>query len=230
MKKLKFAPVLLLLTALLAFSPADVCESYFATKVGTKWEQTSYDSKNKVSGRSVGEVIAVDAENDGFKTTMMIEAFDQKDNSMNKGEVVMECKGDKFYINVSDMLTKGMAGIEGAEVEMDNVMLEFPSHPVAGQTLPDMTSTITVKLNGTPIMTMSVKTTNRKIEGFETITTTAGTFDCVKYSSDITATSIMTGKSRSVMWMAKNVGSVKSETYDDKGKLTGSQVLTKFEE
>ena len=74
-----------------------------------------------------------------------------------------------------------------------------------------------------------MKTTNRKVEGTETITTPAGTYNCVKYSSDTEVSSTMfKSKSKSTMYMAKNVGMVKMESYDDKGKLQTKQLLTSF--
>lgn len=63
----------------------------------------------------------------------------------------------------------------------------------------------------------------------ETITTPAGTYNCVKYSSDTEVSSTMfKSKSKSTMYMAKNVGMVKMESYDDKGKLQSKQLLTSF--
>lgn len=213
-----------------AFIPANNCASYFASKVGTTWEQTSYDAKNKVTGRSAGRVKAYDAIAGGFQATMEMEMFDDKNKPVSKGEVIMKCQDDKFLMDMSNMFPKDMANVEGAELEIDNEFMEFPANPVPGQTLPDQTSTMTVKLNGMAIMTMTIKTTNRRIEGFESVTTPAGTFQCVKYASDTELKSMFTMKSRTVMYMSKNVGSVKVENYDDKGKLQGTQLLTKFSE
>lgn len=63
---------------------------------------------------------------------------------------------------------------------------------------------MTMKMNGVALMTMTMKTTNRKIEGYESVTTPAGTYNCMKYSSDTEVkTTMFTNKSHSVMWMAK---------------------------
>lgn len=230
MKPIHVLSIAVLFLTFSSFIPGDNCESYFASEVGTTWEQTSYDAKNKVTGRTTGKVKAYDAITGGFAATMEMAMFDDKNKPVTKGDVIMKCQDDKFYMDMSNMFPKDMAEIEGAEIEIDNEFSTFPNNPVPGQTLPDETSTMTVKLNGMAIMTMTIKTTNRKIEGFESVTTPAGTYNCVKYTSDSEVKSMFTMKSRTVMYMSKHVGAVKVENYDDKGKLQGTQVLTKFDD
>lgn len=230
MKSVYTLAVLFLGLLFTAFAPGDNCDSFFATKVGTTWEQTHYDAKDKVTGKTKGLVKSFDAIDNGFSATMEVETLDDKDKSLAKGDIIMKCQGDQFYMDMGNMFPSEMGEIEGAEIVIDNEFSTFPSNPVAGQTLPDETSTMTVKLNGMNLMTMTIKTTNRKIEGYENVTTPAGTFNCVKYTSNSEVKSIMTIKSRSVMYFAKNVGVVKVESYNDKDKLEGTQILTKFSE
>lgn len=213
-----------------AFTSDNACDSFFASKVGTSWEQTHYDAKDKKTGRTTGVVKAYEAIEGGFSATITNELFDDKDKSLTSGDIIMKCQGDQFYMDMSGMFPKDMAEIEGAEIIIDNEFSSFPANPVAGQTLPDETSSMTVKLNGMNLMTMTIKTTNRKIEGYESVTTPAGTYNCLKYTSDSEVKSIMTIKGRSVMYFAKNVGVVRVESYDEKGKLEGTQILTKFSE
>lgn len=227
--------VILILTiifiATTSFTPGNGCESYFPPKVGVKTESTSYDAKDKVVSRTVSVVTSYEEIDGGFQASINSEVFDAKNKSMSKGDVTMKCQDDKFYMDMSGMFPKDLAAIQGAEVEIDNQFIAFPSHPVAGQTLPDETSTMTIKLNGTPMMTMTIKTTNRKVEGFESVTTPAGTYECVKFSSTTEVSSMMMNtKSSSVMYMSKNIGAVKNLFYDDKGNLQGSQLLTKYTE
>ncbi len=230
MKSVYTLAVLFIGLVFTAFAPGDNCESFFANKVGTTWEQTHYDAKDKVTGKTKGLVKSYDAIDNGFSATMEIETLDDKDKSLSKGDIIMKCQGDQFYMDMGNMFPSEMGEIEGAEIIIDNEFSTFPSNPVAGQTLPDETSTMTVKLNGMNLMTMTIKTTNRKIEGYENVTTPAGTFNCIKYTSNSEVKSIMTIKGRSVMYFAKNVGVVKVESYNEKDKLEGTQILTKFTE
>ncbi len=201
---MKKSTLLYLLTGFILFSAfraGNTCESFFPNKIGTKWELTSYDAKDKVSTVSKSELSALKDITDGLEATINIEVIDNKGTSMSKGDVVMKCTNDYFYMDMSNMFPSGqMAGMEGVEMEISNSFMEFPSNPVAGQTLADAESTMTVKMNGVALMSITMKTTNRKIEGYESVTTPAGTYNCMKYSSDTEVKSAMfTNKSHSVM-------------------------------
>lgn len=217
---------------LFSFKSGNTCESFFPQKIGTKWELTNYNEKDKIVSKSKSELVSVNDIEGGLEATINIETFDDKDKSISKGSVSMKCSDDKFYMDMGNMFPKDqMAGMEGAEIEMTNEYMEFPSNPTAGQILPDAESTMTMKMNGMTMMTMTIKMTNRKIEGYEDVTTPAGTFHCVKYSSDSEVKSMMfKTKSHSVNYMAKNVGTVKLESFDDKGKVESKMLLTAFSE
>lgn len=215
-----------------SFRSGNSCESFFPNKIGTKWELSSYDAKDKLSSVSKSELTALNDITGGLEATINIEVIDNKGKSMSKGDVIMKCTAESFYMDMSNMFpSEQMAGMEGVEMEVSNSFMEFPSNPVAGQILADAESTMTMKMNGVALMTMTMKTTNRKIEGYESVTTPAGTYNCMKYSSDTEVkTTMFTNKSHSVMWMAKNVGTVKMESYDDKGKVESKMLLTSFSE
>lgn len=231
MKKLTLVYLLTGLVLFSSFRSGNNCESFFPNKIGTKWELSSYDAKDKLSSVSKSELTALNDITGGLEATINIEVIDNKGKSMSKGDVTMKCTQDAFYMDMSNMFPTDMAGMEGVEMEITNSFMEFPSNPVAGQTLADAESTMTMKMNGVALMTMTMKTTNRKIEGYESVTTPAGTYNCMKYSSDTEVKSTMfTNKSHSIMWMAKNVGTVKMESYDDKNKLDSKMLLTSFSE
>ena len=82
-------------------------------------------------------------------------------------------------------------GMDDVTIEVTDQYMEFPSNPVAGQTLPDAESSMTVTMNGMQLMSMKMKTTNRKVVGNESVTTPAGTFNCVKYTYDTEVISAM---------------------------------------
>ena len=65
--------------------------------------------------------------------------------------------------------------------------------------------------------------------GNETISTTAGKFDCVKISYlQRTKIVLKTTTLRVTEWYAKGVGLVKSEAYDTKGNLDSKTLLVKI--
>jgi hypothetical protein len=91
--------------------------------------------------------------------------------------------------------------------------------------------TMKVKSNGMQIMTMNFKITDRKVEAIEDITTDAGTFSCYKMSQNTTMNMGFINKTfKSIDWIAENVGSVRSESYNESGKLQSYRVLKSIEQ
>jgi hypothetical protein len=106
--------------------------------------------------------------------------------------------------------------------------MEFPSNMQAGQVLKDARITMTAKTQGITVMNMNVYITNRKVEAIEDVTTPAGTFSCYKLTSDVETKMMMKVSVKNVEWYSMNVGVVKSESYNNKGKLTGYTLLTDY--
>jgi len=76
-------------------------------------------------------------------------------------------------------------------------------------------------------MTMSFHVVDRKVEAFESITTAAGTFECFKLSQTTKSKMMFMNLTlKSIDWIAEGIGSVRSESYTEKGKLEGYTVLT----
>ncbi|MBK6729519.1 MAG: hypothetical protein IPG60_00690 [Bacteroidetes bacterium] len=205
------------------------CESYYPTIVGAKLEYAYYDDKNKPTGYSKQEVKEVKELDNGIEVTMAIESTDKKNENPYISEFVFRCEDNKFYVDMSNMMPpETMEAYKDMQVEMDADFLEFPSKPTAGQTLPDGHMTMLVKSSDITIMTMTMDITNRKVDGFETITTPAGTFDCVKFSQTVNTKSIFKMTSNSTSWYCMNVGMIRSEDYNEKGKLRSVSLLTGY--
>jgi hypothetical protein len=191
---------------------------------------TTYNEKDKVTSVAKSELVSVNELSNGLEAVINEQILDEKGKELFGGTFTMRCEGDKFYMDMSDMFNQeGMEGIEDAEVEFTNQYMEYPTNPVVGQTLPDANCTMKITINGMQLSSTTINITNRKVEGNETITTPAGTFNCVKFSEDTEVKAMMMKiKSHSVSYMAKNVGMVKMESFDDKGKLESKQLLTAF--
>jgi hypothetical protein len=84
---------------------------------------------------------------------------------------------------------------------------------------------MTISNQGVKMMTMTVVVTNRKVEAVENITVPAGTYECYKITYDIESKMMFKVQTKAVEWYSMNIGLVKSETYDQKGKLAGSSEL-----
>ena len=97
-----------------------------------------------------------------------------------------------------------------------------------GASLPDASVSMALKM-GFVNMKMAADVTNRKVEAIEDVTVPAGTFKCLKLTSDVNATVMgMNVKSNSTEWYAKGIGLVKSESYDKSGKVQSTMHLTEL--
>ena len=77
-------------------------------------------------------------------------------------------------------------------------------------------------------MRLTINITNRKVVGVESVTVPAGTFECFKITYDMETKLGFKASSSAVQWLNKGAGSVKTESYDKKGKLLGTTVLNEF--
>ena len=112
-----------------------------------------------------------------------------------------------------------------AEVEVKGNNMEIPLNPLPGQTLPDANIEMAM-IMGFVNMKMSADITNRKVEAIEDISVSGGSFKCYKFSGDINTVAMgIKVQAKSIEWYAKNVGMVKSESYDKKGNLNGRTEL-----
>lgn len=98
----------------------------------------------------------------------------------------------------------------------------LPSELKVGQSVPDGKINIKVKSVGASFLI-----TDRKVVAIEDVTTPAGTFKGYNMEEVQTNKVLVSTKSfRIVTWYAKNIGCVKQEVYDKKGKLLRTLELT----
>ncbi len=210
----------------------DDCNGYFAYKQGTKVELTCYDKKDKVSTLLKYEVKK--NESSGNKTTVLFynETLDDKGALLAKGDYNIECKDGQIYADVRNI--SSFAAPKTADVEMsftgDKII--YPHNLKQGQKLADANMQIKGSMAnaGLNLINMNISLTNRSVEGFESVNTPAGTFECVKISYD---TDVKGGlfkfSGKSIEYLAKGIGIVKSESFDSKGKKSSSMLLTKLD-
>ena len=200
------------------------CSKYFPMDEGTKFQITNYDKKDKVS--AVMDYVVKEVR--GNTATMFYEMHDDKGKMMTSSEYGVTCTADGVTIDFSSLMSPEVLGqYEDMEVEMSGTDLLYPNNLSVGQSLPDADVLMTIKMP--PMnMKMNMNFYNRKVEGNESITTPAGTFDCyvITYDSEAKMGFKMTNSNK--LWLSEGYGMVKSETYNKKGKLIGKSVLTAF--
>jgi hypothetical protein len=228
-----FIAVLLLSLAIVLPSSmkAQDCRFFYPTEAGTTLEYTFYNKKGNEESYQTQTVVA--ARETGGATIVEIEATSRtgkkKDGEV-KTNFEVKCEDGKFYINMNDFTSSAnyeqYEGSPDMDVKIDADALYYPSDLSVGQTLPEGNIEISVEARGMKMFGTTITIKDRKVEATETITTDAGTFDCLKISSVVITKSVMKMETKTVQWLAEGVGIVKTENLSDKGKVIGSQVLT----
>ena len=220
------------LVAVFAAQTADAqstCSTYYPLVDGANLQYTNYDKKGKEDGQMNYSVTNVESNGDNTTATMMLEMVDKKGNTYTS-DYEIACDGNVVKIDFKSLMNDQMLSQMG-DVEMDisGTDVELPNDLSVGQELPDANMELKMKMGGAINMNTNVETINRKVEKKENVTTPAGTFDCyVLYSETKTKMMMANSTFPSRTWLAEGVGIVKQESYNKKGKLIGSMVLTKY--
>lgn len=205
-------------------------------KKGSVLEMTSYDAKQKVTGRAMQTVTAMENSNGTVKTTFHQQHFDAKNKPLMEGDFSLECTGDLLRLDMRAMAGQGeaMRSMENLDLEMEGDKLDMPLTATVGQKLPDglLTMRAADKTSQMVMFAMRTNITDRVVESKEPLTTPAGTFQCIRTKQLMKMENKAMGipmkfDVESVTWYAPGVGQVRTDSYR-KGKLAGSTVLTKF--
>lgn len=217
----------LILTALVINAQAD-CKPFIPVTKGSKWELTNYSKKGKKTGRVAYQLVDKVSNGDNITFTINTIAYDKKDKEIFNNTYSATCEKGLFKIDMSYKIDGSMMkAYKDMELTVDASDFEFPTFDEAvGTSLKDGEMNIELGDIG---LNMKISITDRKIETKEEVTTPAGTFNCMVLSHKIKTKMMANIKGSAKEWYAENVGLVKSESYNKKGKLTGSSVLTKLE-
>ncbi|MEL6987680.1 MAG: hypothetical protein AAGK97_07585 [Bacteroidota bacterium] len=204
------------------------CNLLIPLHQGLKYEYTSYDKKGKFDGKSNQEITFVEEDGNVINAEIAQVVTDKKGKEAFASNYQVRCEDGLYTIDLEQMLGPEILGGLGQnnpnEVEVSGTAMQLPRDLKVGQELEDADLNFSFgPLKGSMLIY------DRKVTDRETVTTEAGTFDCYKieYSSKV---KMLIGKLLQVEeFYAEGVGMVKSNTYNAKGKLLGSSVLTKFE-
>ena len=206
------------------------CKQFFPTETGKKIEVTEYDKKSKETGKTVRTV--TDYQATGSSATVSFKDVYYSlpaDTETATREYTIKCKDGVFYadpmVYTQNESTEQYKSFE-TKVETENVTI--PTNAKPGDVLPDGKVVATIVTPGMPI-TITVNLTNRKVEANETITTPAGTFNCLKITYDISTKMLLTFRGKAAQWYADGLGLIKTENYNKKGKLMSFSQITKID-
>ena len=203
------------------------CSTYFPFEEQKILEYTNYDKKGKFASKSISKVTVVDDIDNGLEAQLETQILDEQQEVLTEGSYQVKCLDNELRIDVSNLMSPEMtASFSHLEVSITGEPFTLPSSLEPGLTLPDASNVIKAGSGGVNFMNITIDATNRKVEEVEVIRTPAGQFDAVRISYDLQMKMLIKKSFKVVQWYAKDVGMVKSESYNAKGKLIDSSILT----
>jgi hypothetical protein len=193
------------------------CKNYYFLQNGKTVEMTIYNKMGEANGRQVYTISGVGSSGGMTSGTINSEMFDKKGKSMAKATSVMKCNGGVLMIDMKLMLPQQQQEQLGkTEAKAENVYIEYPSQMNVGDQLKDGTLHIDMA-PGNIAQSLDMTVSNRKVEAKESVTTSAGTWDCVKisYKSKLVMKTAGIGipiNIEGIEWYAPGFGVVKTQS------------------
>lgn len=235
-------PVLLLLSSLLLVllpftTPAQSnCADYEMLRENAAYEMTSYDRKDRQTGRVLYEVRDLNRSGNQIEADMHTKVYDDKGKLVTEGNFAIGCDDGSIWMDMRSMMSEQMAnGFQNMEMTMEGDRMLYPQGLQVGQKLPNGTMTMKMsdKGSGQPAMTMVMNVVDRTVEAKEAVNVPAGNYQGYKIRQQAEIENHAMGmkmpgmRMETVEYYVPKVGVVRSETYRN-GKLLSYTVLSKI--
>jgi hypothetical protein len=233
MKRFLLAGVMMILASSLI---SQNCDMYIPLVEGKGFQYQNFNRRDRLEGVNDMIIKTVHTSPGQTEAVIAIKYLDTRERVKHEGEFTVICRGDELIMDIQSMIDQAMMQqeVEGVEVTMSNIRhVSLPSNMQVGDNLPDASMDMKVTMGAMTMTDMKMLIQNRKVEARENITTPAGTFNCFKISYENTSNMRIMGinrqmVTRTVEYFAPGVGNVRTEHYDDKGRLQSYMVLSKI--
>ncbi len=230
MKKTVFI-FLITLCSTFIINAQESCSKFYPMTEGSSFQYTNYNKKGKIEGVTMYNVNAVSNIESGIKATLNFKMSDKKGKELFATDYHFTCENNIVKIDYNSLFPAHMMqryNEMDAEMDISGSDLEIPNDLHIGQELANANVSMTMKMSGIS-MNITVDQTNRRVENKESITTSAGTFECYVISEVTTSKTMGTTlKINSKIWLAEGIGMVQQETYKRNGELMSRTELTQF--
>lgn len=205
------------------------CAIFIPGDIGTELHYEMKNAKGKLQGTYSQKIISI-KENGGETVFELLQTFKDPKNSesiIRQDTISFRCKDNVFYIDMEKYLNqKQLEGFKNMEVKLTTNDLMYPSKLSPGMELNDGSISLEI---GNGIMNMTTNIVNRKVAAYEDISTPAGNFKCYKITEDVKSKmGFIKVNISNVAWIVQDIGTIRSESYNKKGKLDSVTELIKI--
>jgi len=209
------------------------CSNFYPLNANTGYEMQNFKANGKLTGTTKTTITSVKSEVKGATANMTGESFDEKGKAEGKVEYAVICTGTQILINMKSLMSaQTMEAYKDMQVTFTSTDMEVPNELTVGLALKDASAQMSISNNGMAFSDMTFNYVNRKVLSKESLTIPLGTFECYKITYDVNMVSKTMGMPmkknfKIVEYLAKDKGTIKSETYGENGKLDSYSVMSK---
>jgi hypothetical protein len=221
--------ILLVAVLLPTITTAQNCKNILLLQKGKRITTTLYDKKGKEEGKEIWRVNNV---NDNGVTAASSVKCEVKDKDGIVTSSVLNnitCNGVAMQMNLKMMLTEGqLKPLTNAKVTTQGEYMDYPVTVTIGDKLTEGHLIVDVTTEKGINKSINLDVTDRVVGAKESITTTAGTWECYKITSKHKIITKVAGigvptKTDVTEWYAPGVGIIKTETKNGTKIVTAIQ-------
>jgi hypothetical protein len=168
----------LLAASLTSFSQN--CDSYYYFQKNKTVEMTITNKKGKESGKNIYTIADVNKSGTTVSSTINSELFDSKGKSIATATNNMKCISGVIMMDMKMFIPSAQQEQMGTVVGGGEIYLEYPGNMKEGDALKDASFSMDFKSKAGMNGRITIEMTNRRVEGKESVTTPAGTWNCFK--------------------------------------------------
>jgi len=202
------------------------CSKFYYLQDNKTIEITISNKKGNIVGKNIYAVSNVSGSVTARTATLQSEFFDAKGKSVNKAVNNIKCQNGVMMMDMKMLIPSAQQEqINTSTAKADEVYLEYPAGMKVGDNLKDGQFKMEFENSSGLKSSIDVSITERKVEGQESVTTPAGTWDCFKISANNKMTTRIAGigipiKTTVTEWFAPGFGVVKTESAGGKTEIT----------
>jgi hypothetical protein len=208
---------------------AQNCTSYFPSSETCRWQIDQFNNKDYKSGTVTAKVLSNESKDGVTKIVVENTSYNLDNSVKEKYNYTYICKNGLFYVDIKSLLDpKTFDEYKEFDLAISGDSIELPPDMMAGQTLKNFTIKLSFTNRGINVFTCTLKSINRKVAAVESVTTSAGTFECAKVTYTLENATYLKTQTIVTEWWAKDTGLVKSTVFDTKKKQISRTELKKF--
>jgi len=187
---------------------------------------TISNNKGNESGKMIYKISDVTKSGSSATATINSEFIDTKGKTITSSTNNVKCTGGMMQMDMKVFIPAAQQEqIKSGSANASDVYLEYPSNMNVGDQLKDGQLSMDYESSSGLKSSIQISITERKVEGKETVTTPAGTWECFKITAHNKIVSKIAGIGIPINmdvteWFAPGFGIVKTESKTGKTEIT----------